>query len=474
MKMTKLIKNAGITMLMLAAVLTAACSSIPSSPSDIVSPPLEFSPPSPEIRTLSNGMRVYLLPNDELPLINGTLVIPAGELADPKAKKGLGRIVGETMRMGGTTNIPRSELDEELEFLAASVESRVSARTIKINMGALSRDTDRVLDIMADVVMHPAFPEEMITLSKESIKDEIRRRADDPMELAAYEFRQRFYGPENPFAWEPTMESLDSITRNDIVKWHRENVGPKDACIGFSGDFDPDELMQKLEKVYGNWDGSNQIEFKYPEPIKSVNPGVAVINKDLTQTTLRMGHQGVTLHHPDELTIKVYNEIFGLGGFSSRLMQEVRSNRGLAYSVGGALFDGKGGGIYIALTQTKNETARLAFDVMVDVMESMREAPVTEEELQRAKDSLRNSFVFQFDNVHEIVNRQMDLDMDDYPADYLETYLDRLDAVTAADVQRVAQELTHPDQMLTVLVGPADELESEFESLGNVTVSEPE
>ena len=470
----RLFKGIMAIAIVLGVTLAAACSSIPNRPSDIKTPPLEFSPPKPEMRTLSNGIQVYLLPNDELPLISGTLLIPAGELADPKEKKGLGRIAGETMRMGGTKSAPARDLDEELEFLAASAESRVNARTIRISMSALSKDTDRVLGIMADVVMNPAFPQGMIDLSKARIEDEIRRRQDDPMELARYEFRQRFYGADNPFAWDPTEESLASITRDDVVRWHQSYVGPKDARIGFSGDFDPGELMTKLEKAFGSWDGSQQVEFHYPAPIETVEPGVTIIDKDLTQATLRMGHEGVELHHPDELAIKIYNEIFGVGGFNSRLMKEVRSDRGLAYSVGGALVEGKGGGIYIALTQTKNASARQAYDVMRDVMRSMFDRPVTEEELQRAKDSLRNSFVFDFDNVHQIVTRQMELDMDDYPADYLETYLDRLDAVTTDDVLRVAQDLTHPDRLLTVVVGPAKELEPDFEGLGNVTVAQPE
>ncbi|MBI5153861.1 insulinase family protein [Candidatus Poribacteria bacterium] len=473
MKLRHTLRFLAVGVLAASSLLLGACAGIPSHPDKIHAPVIEFVPPKPEVRTLSNGIAVYLLPNHELPLVSGTLVVQAGSLADPEDKEGVAELAGSTMRLGGSANQPGADMDEELEFLAASVESASSSRTFTVSMNALAKDTARVLEIMSDVARHPAFPQDRLDVSKARMLDGIHRRKDEPNRLAQFEFRRRLYGEDSPFAREVSEASLEAISRDDLVAWHKSFIGPRNTQIGFSGDFDPDWLMERLETAFGDWDASAQQDFVYPDPITGVTPGVFFVNKaDLTQTTIRSGHEGVTLRHPDEYIIQVYNEIFGMGSFSSRLMREVRSNRGLAYGAQGGIIEGKGGGTYIAATQTKNETAREAYDVMLDVMRGMREAPVTDEELELAKNSIENSFVFKFNNTHSIVTKQMELDRDGYPADYLETYLDRIRAVTAEDVQRVARERTHPENLVLVIVAPAEQVAPGFNEFGAVQTVE--
>lgn len=452
--------------LALAVAISGGCArGIPGHPDKLQWRDIEFREPQPRIEQLSNGITVYLLEDRELPLVSFSFLLPNGDLNEPAAKKGVGDILNTAWRGGGTTTTPGPELDEELEFLAASVETSIGNQTSTVSASGFSRDTDRLLEIARDLMLSPALPDDKIAFAKRQALERIRRQNDSPEGVASRTFRRAMYGTDSVFAQVPTRASIESITREDLVDLHGRIVGPRNVRIAASGDFDTDEMLARLERSFGTMPEGRQEVFQRPAAPTTIDPGLHLVARDVSQSQVRFGHLGLPRHHPDYFAVEVYNEIFGTGGFTSRLMSDVRSTRGLAYSVGGGLSMDDYNGTFAVSLSTKNETVREAHDAVLFQMERMRTEPVGEAELKRAKAALVNSYVFRFTSPSSIVVTRMANDHNGYPADWIERYVPGIEAVTADDVMRVAREHTHPDKLVILAVGPEAPLRAQFEGL---------
>ncbi|MDX2175378.1 MAG: pitrilysin family protein [Candidatus Sumerlaeia bacterium] len=454
----------------LAAATLSGCAhlggaSIPDRPEKLEFPALVFDAPTAEVTQLSNGIKVYLLADDSLPVFNARILFPNGDNLEPASVTGVGGVLSSAWRNGGSRNWPEEKLNDELEYLAASVETGVGGESTTISVSSLSRDASKVLAIASDLARNPLLPQEKIDLAKSQSLEGIRRRADSPAGLARRGFRQALYGKDSFLAAESSVESINAIDRAAVVDLHARIVGPKDTLIAAWGDFDREVLLRDLEAAFGSLPTARQRVFAYPEPPAPPKPGVYLVAKDTTQTQVRMGHLGLPMHDPDFFNAQVYNEIFGTGGFGSRLMGDIRSTRGLTYGISGALTMSQYNGSYTIGSSTRNATVRELHDAVLTQVERMRTEPVTPEELQQAKRAIANSYIFSFDSAGEIVNRQMLNDRDGYPADWLERYLPAIEAVTAEDIQRLARERTNPEDLVVLLVGPEADIKSQFEDV---------
>ncbi|OGG54869.1 MAG: hypothetical protein A3F84_13150 [Candidatus Handelsmanbacteria bacterium RIFCSPLOWO2_12_FULL_64_10] len=438
-------------------------------PSELPPPqPLKYEPPKVERVTLQNGLDVFLLEDHELPLINATAYIRTGSIYDPPDRAGLAGLVGTVMRIGGTKTRTGDELDEELEFLAASVETGMSEESGAASLSVLSKDIDRGLAVFADVLMNPEFRQDKLDLAKSQTIDGIRRRYDDPYEIARWEFRKIVWGKESPWARRSTVESVSRIAREDLMAFHQKYYHPNNVLLGVSGDFKRADLLPRLEKAFAAW---KPVPVQPPEVQKQnpgFKPGVYLVSKDLSQSTVRIGHVGIQRHSPDQYAVAVLNEIFGAGTFTSRLGTEVRSKQGLAYRVGGSLLDGINSGMFVALCQTKAETTARAIALMKDIIAKMQTDPITDEEMQTAKSSLINSFIFKYSSPAQIVNQKVSLKYDGYPDDYLETYIDRIQKVTKDDVLRVAKNYIHPEGLAVLVLGKPEKFDRPVSEFGPV------
>jgi zinc protease len=453
-----------------AVLLSAPVARAQVHPSELPPPgPLKYAPPKVERVSLRNGMEVFLLEDHELPLCSVTAVIRTGSIYDPPEKAGLAGLVGTVMRTGGTKTRTGDELDEEVEFLAASVETGMSEESGTASLSVLSKDLDRGLEILADVLIRPAFPQDKLDLARAQVLEGIRRRYDNPAEIARWEFRKIVYGKESPWARRPTTETVSRITREDLVAFHRDFYRPNGTMLGISGDFRKSDLIPRLERAFSSWEPA---AVRLPD-VQRRNPGFApgvyLIAKDVSQSTIRIGHSGIDRHSPDQYAVAVMNEIFGAGTFTSRLGTEVRSNQGLAYSVGGSLLDGVNGGMFLAVCQTKAETTARAVAVMEEVISKMRTDPVLEREMEDARNSLINSFVFRYASPAQIVNQKVSLRYDGYPDDYLETYIEHIRKVAPEDVLRVARQYIRPDGLAVLVLGKPEKFDRPMTDFGPVS-----
>lgn len=463
-----------LTVSVVSVALFVALSAAPSvaqyHPSELPPPkPLKYEPPKVERVTLKNGIEVFLLEDHELPLFNATAYIRTGSIYDPPDKAGLAGLVGTVMRTGGTKTRTGDELDEELEFLAASVETGMSEESGTASLSVLSKDLDRGLDIFADVLMNPEFRQDKLDLARAQTLDAIRRRYDNPGEIARWEFRKIVWGKESPWARRSTVESVSRISREDLIAFHQKYVHPNNVLLGVSGDFKRADLLPKLEKAFAAW---KPAPVQLPEVQKTnpdFKPGVYLVSKDLSQSTIRIGHVGIQRHNPDQYAVAVMNEIFGAGTFTSRLGTEVRSSQGLAYAVFGSILDGVNGGMFLTVCQTKAETTARAIALMKDIIAKMQTEPITDQEMQGAKNALVNSFIFKYASPAQIVNQKVSLKYDGYPDDYLETYIDRIQKVTKDDVLRVARTYIHPDSLAVLVLGNPEKFDRPVSEFGPIT-----
>ncbi|MBI4445470.1 MAG: insulinase family protein [Acidobacteria bacterium] len=430
-------------------------------------PPLNFKPPQAAERQLQNGMTVFLLEDHELPTISAFAMIRTGGIYEPADKLGLAELTGAVMRSGGTRALSPLELNERLEFIAASVETSIGDEFGQATFSVLKKDLENGLELFSSVLREPAFDPAQFELSREQLREGIRRRNDFPSSIVSREYTKLVYGADHPLARTVEMTHLDRIQREDLAAFHQKYFHPNNIILGVSGDFDSDEMMVLLEKHLGDW---KPVTIDFPEVAgvsTELNPSLNYIAKDINQTNIRLGHLGIKQSNPDYFAVTVMDTILG-GGFSSRLFRTIRSEQALAYSVGSHFGAGmREYGIFSVFLETAAGSTLRAVQSSVEQIRRMRETPVTPEELEIAKESVLNSFVFAFDNPAEIVNRQVRYRFFALPSDYLEKYRDRVASVSAQDVLDAARKYLNPDRLTILAVGPETARKALF-TLGGV------
>ncbi|HPM60378.1 MAG TPA: pitrilysin family protein [bacterium] len=425
--------------------------------------------PQPKEVTLKNGIRLFLLEDHELPFIRMEARFVAGSVWEPAEKAGLAGITGMVMRSGGSLTMAGDKVDEELEKIAASVETGISALEGSASLSTLKEHFDQVLGIYNDILRNPAFPPEKIELAKIEYKSGISRRNDQVMQIAMREYQQLIYGADSPYARDEEYATIDAITRDDLIAFHKQYVQPKGMVIAVWGDFKTAEMQKKLRKTFESWKGTSaplpkapQVEYAFR---KTVN---LVPRSDLNQSSIWLGHIGGLKNTPDEAALVMMNEILS-GGFSSRLFNRLRATEGLAYNVSGAygtniLYPG----IFYMQLQTKSARTVEAIQSMLREMRLMAAEPVTAAELNYARESWLNSYVFNFDSKDEVIGRMASYAYHGLPLDYLQQLRRKIEGVTIADVQRVAQKYMRPEEVQILVVGNPAEFSEPLSSLGPV------
>lgn len=427
-----------------------------------------FKPAQPKRVELSNGMVIFLQEDHELPLINGSARIRGGSVNEPANKVGLVDIYGEVWRTGGTKTQTGDQMDDFLEVRAAKVETGGGPDSTTISFSCLKGDLDDVFKVFADVLQNPEFRADKIDIAKKGEQDSISRRNDDVSEIAHREAVKLAYGADNPYARIPEYSTVTPITREDLIAWHQKYVHPNNIILGISGDFDAAVMEAKLRAAFDSWPKGatlpkNEIEYS---PAK---PGYYLIPKDdVNQSNIRMVAMGTTRDNPDYYAISVFNEAFG-GGFSSRLFNDIRTQRSLAYAVGGGIGSNFGhpGILQISIGTQSGRTIE-AIRAADENIDNLAKQPITADEIQRAKDAILNAFIFRLDSPDKILAERMTYEYYGYPPDWLDKYESEIKKVTPADVNRVAQKYLHKDQLAVLVVGNTKDFDKPLSTLGEV------
>ena len=435
---------------------------------------LEFSP-LPEIQLpeylryqLDNGMVVYLVEDRDLPLIGGKAIIRTGSRLESQDKVGLAQLTGNVMRSGGTKNHPAEELNLILEQNAASIESSINKTSGTVSFSTMTEDLDTVFELFAEVIRQPAFDPEQLQLTLNQQKGAIARRNDNPQDISRREFKKLIYGASSPYARTTEYTTLDNISRQDAVDFCSEYVRPDNMILGIVGDFDTAQMKAMVEAQFGDWQVNTPLPaLEIPPTNQKYTEGIFVIDRpNLTQSSVLLGHLGGLLDNPDYPQLSVLNGV--INGFGGRLFNEVRSRQGLAYSVYGIWnpnYDYPG--TFTAGGQTQSETTVPFIESILAELEKIQDNLITEEELANAKESILNSFVFNFQNPSQTLSRLMRYEYFGYPQDFIFQYQDGIKATTVEDVQRVAQKYLTLDKIVILVVGNADNIERSLNSLSS-------
>jgi predicted Zn-dependent peptidase len=430
----------------------------------------EFKIAKPEVYILENGMTVFLLEDHELPLITVNARIRTGSNYDPPEKVGLADLMGTVQRTGGTARMTGDEIDDYLAVRAATVETGMVGTSGFASMNCLTDAFDDTFAIFADVLRTPVFSEDKLEVAKVQANASIARRNDSVGGITSREFRRLIYGPDSPLSRLEEYATIAAVTRDDLVGFHEAFYHPSGIYLGVVGDFDSEEMKQKIKATFGDWPAGPK--FVPPETAydKEMKPGVYFIEKsDVNQANIRLGHLGIETSNPDYFAVQVLNEVLG-GGFAGRLFSNVRSEKGLAYSVSGSIGSSfVYPGVFQTALSTKSETMSEAVEALKAEIRGIIDNPPSDDEMARAKESILNSFVFRYDSRSEILGQQMLYAYYGLPSDFLEKYRESIEKVTQEDVTTAAKKYVHPDKLTLLVVGKAEDFDKPVSTFGEVT-----
>jgi len=421
-------------------------------------PPLsELVIPEPERIVLENGMVVLLMEDHELPLVSLSAFIQTGSRLEPQDKIGLASLTGTVLRTGGTTKQSGDELDEFLEGKAADIDSNIGETAGTASMSCLTEDFPAVLQVFADILRTPAFAQDKLKIAKNQMMSSIARQNDDPGGIVSREFKKLIYGKASPYTWVPTYSTILSITRKDVARWHETYFHPNRILLGLVGDFQKEEAVLLLKKVFGDWPKGPETKDAPAFTQEHAPSGVFYIEKnDMTQAKIAMGHQGIRRDHPDYYSVVVANQILS-GSFGARLFSNIRSKQGLAYDVNGGIgFQWDYPGMAILSMSTKIQTTEQGIDALIAESRNMVSNPPTEDEVANAKASILNSFVFSVDSPSKVLGKYMTYEYYGYPSTWLKTFRHGIEQVTVAQVREAAERHLRPQDFAILVVGPRE------------------
>jgi zinc protease len=434
-------------------------------------PPLAgFEIPHPQRVELDNGLVVLILEDHELPLVEVTALVRAGSSLDPADKVGLADLAGEVLRTGGTETMPGDQLDDWLESRAAEVEVGVAPEAARVTLSSLKQDFPEALRVFSDVLRHPAFDPKKLEVERNKAVADVSRQNDEMLDILFRKFGEIVYGADSPYGRTPTYASLGAIRRDDLVAWHRQAFHPERTLIGVVGDISAEEALRGIRQAFGDWPRGTGEKPAAATWHEKVTPGIYYAEKnEFKQSGIMMGHLGVRKDDPDFYALELMNHILGTS-YASRLFVNVRGKKGLAYAVNGQVasqWDHPG--LAMLFMSTKVNTTAAGIDALLEEVRNIATAPPGQEELERSRRSLLDSFVFKVDSPRKVMNQALTLELNGYPADWLSHYRAGIEAVTPAQVRDAAARHLRPQDFAIFVVGPSEGRDRPLTEFGKVT-----
>ena len=414
-----------------------------------------FVPLKPSLTKLPNGIEVMVLEDPEFPTLQMQVTIRGGSVYDPPGREGLASLAMQAVRLGGAEGRDPGSIEEDLEFVGASLEMGASAEHLSAGLSLLTKDVDLGLGLLFDLLRRPALDAARFGVVKERMKDAILRDEEDPLRLAYREFPGMIYGDLSPWGRKVTVASVGAVTRDDVAAFCKTALKPDRILIAVSGDLPEKEILEKIRLRTEGWEKSSEALPEIPPVTPEFSKAARTLPRpDLTQSTVVMGHLGTKRDNPDKFALVVMNFILGgSGSLTSRMGSEIRSTAGKAYGVWSDFGFGRDLGIFRAVAQTALENTDWVVKKMQEMIGAMAQGgEVTPEEILAAKQAILRSLVFDFETRFAQVKEQARFRLWGYPDDYLVRFQKGIAAVTPEDVRRVAKKYLHPEGMKVLVV----------------------
>lgn len=408
---------------------------------------------SPVRYVMPNGLTVLVLEQRSLPIVQVHALIKAGSAQDPSDKAGLANLTASLLDEG-TANRSAKQIAEQIEFVGGMLMVRTSHDFTTATARVLKKDTELGFELLADILLHPTFVEPELERVKSQLIGEILSEKDDPGQVAAKAFDQLVF-EGHPYRWpvNGTDETLGKIKRIDVQQFFAREYVPNQTILVVVGDLAVEQAKSLITKRFGAWKRGDSNPRTAGVPHALEKPVVRLIEKDLTQATVLVGHLGISRMNPDYYAVTLMNYILGAGGFSSRLMESIRDSQGLAYSVGSHFEANLMPGAFQVSLQTRNEAANQAITGVLSEINRIREGPVTDQELAEAKSYLIGSFPLRLDTISKLAEVLGLVELYGLGLDYFSRYPKLIEQVTKDDVLRVAKQYLHPNRYALVVVG---------------------
>ena len=401
---------------------------------------------------LENGMVLLLSEKHDIPMVTVNMAIKAGSTAEPEDKPGLASITASLL-MQGTSKRPASMINSEIDFIGGSLSVSGGNDFASASLRVLKKDIRTGLDLLSDVLMNPVFDQKEIDRKVKEILAEIQRQKEDPDIVAGEAFTKAVYGRH---AYGRTSDDVAAyllkLTRQDIANFYSARYSPNSIIIAVVGDVNEKEIIGLLQEYFKGWKRSDQPLPASIPPLVIEKTVVRKIDKNITQANIDMGNIGISRENPDYYAVTIMNYILGGGGFSSRLMDNIRDNKGLAYDVHSAFSAQKEPGAFSVSIRTKNESANEVIAETLKEIRKIQAEPVSDKELADAKAYLTGSFPLKMDTYAKIAGMLTFIEIYNLGLDYPQKYSAMINAVTKADIKRVAQKYLHPDSLVIVVV----------------------
>ena len=422
--------------------------------------------------TLPNGLTVFVMPTHRVPLVDFRLVARAGSVNDPAGKEGLAGLTADLLTQGAGKRTAK-QLAEEIAFVGGTLDANAAAEQLTVTCNVLKKDYATGLELFRDVIVSPTFPAEEFARRKAETLGDLASQKDDPSSVA-----DRALGPflmgGNPLGhpvegWEKTVTTL---TRADVVAFQKQFLTPANSMLAVVGDVDPDQVVASLQTAFAAWKGGAAATAAYGSPAAVSGRQLVIVSKpEVTQTQIRLATLGVPRNSPDYYAVVVANTILG-GGFTSRLVNEIRVVQGLTYGIASRWTMYRNAGTFVVVTFTRNETLRRCIDETIRVVKKMLEEGPSEEELTKAKRYLTGQFPLGLQASDALAAQILNIEFYGLDEHYLETYFARVDAVTMADVKRVLKQRFGIGDLRILVVSDPKTAKPALEGLGPIAVQD--
>lgn len=442
------------------AVLLLIVAPVFAQEQQIVTPPAPAAPreakiPKPSEKTLANGLRVIVVPKHDMPLVAARLMVKTGAEADPNDRAGVAGLTATVLRQGSKTR-SAEQVARGVEALGATLESSARWDSSTVDMSVMSKNLAKAMEFLADSVRNPTFPKDELDRERQQSIDVLQVELTEPRSLAGYVATKLLYA-DAPYGHNlgGTPQTLEKITRDDLVKFHRANYRPDNAVLVFGGDVTADAAFALAEKLFGSWPKGTASAKAAPSTAKAPDPRVVVVDMpEAGQAAVVVGRQGIRRTDASYLPAIVANSVLG-GGYSARLNQEIRIKRGLSYGAGSSFSARRDVGPFTARTETKNESAAEATGLVIDELNRLGAAHVPEEELTPRKAVLLGNFARGLETTSGIVETISNYALYSLPLSDAERYISNVQNVTAEKLQSFAKSNLGGAGVNVVVVGDA-------------------
>lgn len=415
-------------------------------------PPRPISIPTPRETTLRNGLTLVIVEDSRLPLVSYRLAFPVGGAFDPPGLPGLTDLLAGLMPEG-TQSKTSKEIAEEVARMGASLSAGATSDYTIMGASALSQFNDSILDLMAEVLLEPSFPENEVELAKQNTKESLRQQRAQPSFLASEMVSRVMYGDHPYSIVAPTPESIDRCSREDFVQFHRHKLVPNNAVFIVAGDVRYEDIVSRVESLFSTWESGEKVVANFPAPpVRTKRTAYLVDRPGSAQSNIVIANSGIIRTSPDYFPMILMHTVLGATA-SSRLFMNLREDKGYTYGAYTNLDARRTAGTFRATAEVRTPVTGDSLKEFFYELKRIGDQPVSDKEIGDAKSYLTGVFPIRLETQEGLADQLVQIKMLNLPADYLQTYRDQIQAVTVQDIQRVAEKYVKPDEAALIVVG---------------------